>query len=126
MRLRLLLALGILGALAFATVAAGGGGAKFKLRLTTGIAGCNASCPMDPSTIVITRVDGDGKGQSCRPFVKFTDCVWTARAGTKVVLDTTAAPPFNTHSWTGDCTGSGKCVLIADSNKGFVLNTEAP
>ena len=126
MRRRLLLVLSVLAALACASVAAGSGaGAKYKVTFGGATASCGVSCPIDVTSIVIRRLDDDRT--SCRPFVDSSKCKWTARAGTKVVLVTTADPPFNNHNWSGsDCFGTGKCVLIMDSNKTVGVNWSAP
>jgi microcystin degradation protein MlrC len=126
MRRRLLLVLCVLAALACASVAAGSGaGAKYKVTFGIGTASCSLSCPMDVTSIVIRRIDDDRT--SCRPFVDSSKCKWTAPAGTKVVLETTADPPLNNHNWSGgDCFGTGKCVLIMDSNKIVGVNWSAP
>jgi hypothetical protein len=126
MRRRLLLVLCVLAMLAFASVAAGSGaGAKYKLKLEGIVASCNTSCPAaDIGSIVIRRLDDDRT--SCRPFVDFFSCKWTARAGTKVVLETMADPPYDQHSWGGDCSGTDKCKLIMDANKTFTLTWSAP
>ncbi len=113
MRRRLLLVLCILAMLAFASVAAGSGaGAKYKVKLDFAAAEC-PGC--DEGSIVVKRLDDDRT--SCRPFVDDSTCKWTAPAGTKVVLETTADPPFTSHTWGGDCSGTGNCVLIMNANK---------
>jgi hypothetical protein len=118
MRRRLLLVLCVLGALAFASVAGGGGGgAKYKLKLNGAAAACGLSCAQ---SIVIKRLDDDH--HSCRPFVDFSRCKWTARTGTKIVLDTYAEPPLTVHTWFGDCSGNGKCSVVMDSNKFIILS----
>jgi hypothetical protein len=127
MRRRLLLVLCVVAALASTSVAAGGGGAKYKLSLTSVSASCSTTCPIDPGTIVITRLDDNRT--SCHPFGGFSDCNWTAKAGTKVVLETTADPPFVSHTWGaygGACSGTGKCVVTMDSNKVITLAWVAP
>jgi ABC-type amino acid transport substrate-binding protein len=114
MRRRLLLVLCILAMLAFASVAAGSGaGAKYKVKLDFAAASCSTSCDID--SIVVKRLDDDRT--SCQPFVDDSACKWTASAGTKVVLETTADPPFTSHTWGGDCSGTGNCVLIMNANK---------
>jgi hypothetical protein len=73
-------------------------------------------------SIVIRRLDDDRR--PCRPFVEY--CTWTGRAGTKLVLETTADPPLNHHEWFLDCTGTGNCTMIMDSNKFIQLTWTAP
>jgi hypothetical protein len=69
---------------------------------------------------VITMV---GESRTCAPFLDPNGFCnfWTGRAGTKVVLKTTADPPFANHHWIGDCTGTGDCKLTMDSNKAVVV-----
>jgi len=131
MRRRLLLVLCVLAALAFASVAVGGGGAKFKVKLNSIGWSCGSSCGQfnkHKDSFVIKRLDDDHT--SCMPLVDFFSCRWTARAGTKVVLEVRVPdtdPPIQVD-WSDDCAPSQthKCVLIMDSNKEFGVFLEGP
>jgi hypothetical protein len=118
---RLLFVLCVLAALtALALVSGAAGstaGSKFKIK----VAGEAAVLPgLDPDSIVVTMV---GDKRTCAPFLdpNGTCNFWTARAGAKVVLKSTADPPYGFHFWLGDCTGSGDCKLTMDSNKSVVI-----
>jgi len=91
---------------------------KFKIKATA-LAG-NCSSPCDPASIVITMV---GDSRTCAPFLDPNGLCnfWTGRAGTKVVLKTTADPLLVSHQWFGDCTGTGDCKLTMDSNKSVLV-----
>ena len=112
-----LCALAALTALALVSGAAGStAGSKFKIKVVA----AGLCQPCDPDSIVVTMV---GDSRTCAPFLD-PNCVcnfWTGRAGTKVVLKTTADPPFAAHQWFGDCTGTGDCKLTMDSNKSVVV-----
>jgi hypothetical protein len=127
MRLRLLLVLCLVPAFILVSGAAGSAtGNKYKITLSGAVAICTGvSC--DPSSVVVMQVS-DPPRTPCRVFVDFgtSICRWTARAGTKVVFETQADPPFSHHSWVGDCTGTGKCTLIMDSNKSIGIDWTAP
>ena len=113
---RLLFVLCVLAALTTLALASGAAGStagsKFKIKVVA--AGLCQSC--DPESIVVTMV---GDNRPCVPFLdpNFVCNFWTARAGTKVVLKTTADPSFAAHLWFGDCTGTGDCKLTMDANK---------
>ena len=126
MRRRLLLVLFVLAALAFASVAVGGGGAKYKLTLNSLFASCNKSCG-DLGAIVIKRL-GDNR-TSCRPFFDDSGCKWTAPAGTEVVLEVGADPrliDLINHTWNGACSGTRNCTVVMDANKQFGLALTVP
>ena len=106
-----------LTALALVSGAAGSAtGSKFKIKVG-GAASCGLTC--DPDSIVVTMV---GDNRKCAVFLLGGCNFWTARAGSKVVLKSTADPPFVTHSWSGACTGTSDCKLTMDSNKSVVIN----
>ena len=113
-----LCALAALTALALASGATGStAGSKYKIKASALQGICTSPC--DPDSIVITMV---GDSRTCAPFLAMGTCnFWTGRAGTKVVLKTTADPPFANHQWIGDCTGTGDCKLTMDSNKAVVV-----
>jgi hypothetical protein len=132
MRRRLLLVLCVLVMLAFASVAAGSGvGAKYKVKMDGLAFSCGFSCSQfdkHPDSFVIKRLDDNRT--SCMPLVDFFSCKWTARAGTKLVLEARVPdtdPPIQVD-WSGDCAPSqgNKCVLIMDSNKEFDVIYEGP
>ena len=119
---RLLFVLCVLAALtALALVSGAPGsaaGSKFRIKVVGG-----SSCPpelCDPDSILVTMV---GDKRTCAPFLdpNGTCNFWTARAGAKVVLKSTADPPYGFHFWLEDCTGSGDCKLTMDSNKSVVI-----
>lgn len=117
---RLLFVLCVLAALTALVSGAAGStaGSKFKIKVSAG-----SSCPAelcDPDSIVVTMV---GDKRTCAPFLdpNGTCNFWTARAGAKVVLKSTADPPYGFHFWLEDCTGSGDCKLTMDSNKSVVI-----
>jgi len=123
MRFRLALVFSVLAALAIVSGAPGADGAKYKVRVNSITIICYQPC--DTNSIVITRLDNDRT--SCRPLVE--TCKWTARAGTKIVLELSASPEFTVFSWGGDCSSTGpKCTLVVDSNKflAFFASTTPP
>jgi len=125
MRFRLVLVLCVLaaiGALAMVSGAAGStAGAKYKLKLVSLSFACINVPSCDFDTVVIRRVDDDRT--SCRPTVDFSSCKWTAPAGTKVVLEISAAMPDGTFIWGGDCSNTGpRCKVVMDANKSFEID----
>ena len=114
-----LCALAALTALALASGATGStAGSKYKIQASAAFGICASPC--DPDSMVITMV---GDNRTCVPFLDPSGrCnFWTGQAGTKVVLKSTADPPFANHRWFGDCTGTGDCKLTMDSNKSVLV-----
>jgi PKD repeat protein len=62
---------------------------------------------------------GTGVVKSTPPGIDCVDCDETYPAGTVVTLNATPAspPPTVFKQWTGDCSGTGPCVLTMNSNK---------
>jgi len=116
------LALCILVSLAFTSGAVGSGGAKFKVKMDGYSLTCNGVPGCDFDTILITRVDDDRKACPLTAGIGSSACTWTAAAGTKLVLEITAAMPDGTFTWGGDCSSTGpRCKLVVDSNKSVVI-----
>jgi hypothetical protein len=121
---RVLLVLCVLAALTALVVVSGASGstagAKYKLVLNSLSLSCVDLPSCDFDSVVIRRVDDDRT--SCHPLLDFSECKWTAPAGTKVVLEISSSMPDGTFLWTGDCSNTGpRCKIVMDSNKAIGL-----
>jgi hypothetical protein len=122
MRLRLLFVLCVLGALTALPFVGGAAGSTVSSKFKIKVVGFAEVCPAcDADSIVVTMA---GDNRSCAPFLdpNGTCNFWTASAGTKVLLKSTADSPYASHQWSGDCSGTGDCKLTMDSNKTVVIS----
>jgi hypothetical protein len=119
---RVVLVLCILAALVFTSGAVGGGGAKFKVAMDGYSLMCSNVPGCDFGTVLITRLDDDRTVCHLQGGIGTHGCTWTAPAGTKMVLEITAAMPDGTFVWSDDCTNTGpRCKLVVDSNKSIFI-----
>src|SRR5262249_23762119 len=103
-----------------------------NIALTTPTGGATLG---SPNTAVLTIVDnetppsftltvstrGNGDVTSVPAGINCgTDCSESYAAGTSVTLTPIPGPNFNFVGWSGDCTGTGSCVVTMDAAKAVI------
>lgn len=86
---------------------------KFRLSLTSVSVSCSVPCDIESF-----EINDPGVGEfRCHPFVDFSQCSGKYPEGTLVILRAQSDSPIAFASWSGACSGSGKCVVTMDSDK---------